>query len=120
VRVLQGQSGFPDGERPPVVFLGISVPTLARAETAEAMQPSAQCGCPGGSFDSRTCKDLLRSASSSSNRACSVRTSARRLGGENAVQTRATAELVVNLHGLRQARIRFGQAKLREIKPTEI
>ena len=77
VRMLQGKSSF-SGEH---------------EDAAGYAKLSATCGCPGGSLDSRTGKDLLSRVCASSNCDCSVRTSARMICGEHSIQAGAAAEL---------------------------
>jgi hypothetical protein len=59
VRMLQGKRSFSDGESSFVIFLGIRMQTLTSTKTPRLCKLSARCGCPGGSLDSRTGKDLL-------------------------------------------------------------
>jgi len=120
VGVLQGQCGFSDGKSWLVIFFGVGMQALASAQTAKAMQAQREVRMPRWKFGFTHLQGLLDEGVCFFESKLFPSNVAQTIGGENGIQTRASAELVVNPHGLRQARISFRQAELREIKQAEI
>src|SRR6266851_8696645 len=110
VGMFQRQRGFSDGESPFVISLGIRMQTLASTKTPQAMQTERHVRMSSGKLGFTDLQGLIEQG---------VRCFELRLFGSNigqmicrehSIQAGAAAEFVVNQHGLRQTRIRFGQA----------
>ncbi len=110
VRMLQGKRSFSDGESSFVVSLGIRMQTMASAKTPQAMQTERHVRMSSRKLGFTDLQGLIEQGV----RFFELRLFGSNIGqmicGEHSIQARAAAEFVVNQQGLRQTRIRFGQA----------
>ena len=108
--MFQRPRGFSDGESSFVISLAIGGETLASAKTAKAVQTQRHVRMSRGKLAFTELPGLIEQGV----RFFELRLFGSNIGqticGEHGIQAGAAAEFVVNQHGLRRTRIRFGQA----------